>query len=167
MKGTRWVAGIGLAGMVLALGCATGSVETSPRVVCQDRSRFGIPEGRPQPLMSEVENLVRVLGLTGAELIPVSEPPPDIQNRREMSEALVRHYPPVLRDSGVSGTARVAMLVAESGRIEHAEVSESTGNPDLDQAALRVAKVIEFSEVRMEGEPICYLVALPISFIAR
>ena len=117
--------------------------------------------------MTEVENLVQLLGLTGAELIPLSDPSPDILNRREVTEALAREYPPRLRDSGVSGTARVTMLVTEAGRVEQAEVSESTGNPGLDQAALRVAKVIEFSGLQTGGEPVCYLIAFPISFITR
>jgi TonB family protein len=167
MKLTYSVGGFGVAAMILALGCATGGMDPSPDPDCQDRTRIGIPAGRPQPLMSEVEHLVQVLGLAEADLIPLSDPPPGIVNRREVSAALMREYPPLLRGSGISGTARVAMLVTESGRVEHAEVSEGTGNPGLDQAALRVAKVIEFSEVRTDGAPICYVMAIPVSFAAR
>jgi TonB family protein len=167
MRATEYLRAIILSSTVLCLGCASGGGGHGSTALCQDRSRFGFPERLSQEQLEDGRDLVQRIGAAGAELFPISGTQPDILNRSEIAQALEREYPPTLRNQGISGTAHVTMLVTESGRVEHVEVSESAGHAALDQAAVRVAQGIEFSGLHSEGAPICYVTAMPVSFITR
>jgi TonB family protein len=156
-----------LSSAFLCLGCASGGKGDSSTAICQDRSRFGFPERLSQEQLEDVRGLVRSIGAAGAELIPISGTQPDLLNRSEVAQASEREYPPRLRGQGISGTAHVTLLVTETGRVEHVEVSESAGHPALDQAAVRVAEGMEFTGLQSDGTPICYVTAIPVSFITR
>ena len=151
-----------LAGAVQAYGLENGVWQQQARLTAEDGQawdEFGYSLA--------IDGDVAVIGAPGAELLLISGTRPVILNRIEIAQALEREYPPALRNQGISGTAQVIMLVTESGRVEHAEVSESAGHAALDQAAVRVARGIEFSELHWDGAPICYVTAGPISFITR
>jgi len=93
--------------------------------------------------------------------------PPSLTNSQEVAQALQRHYPTLLRDAGIGGTVDVLYWIDESGRVVRTELSETSGYPALDEAALRVAEVLEFSPARNEGEPVDVVVSIPISFRAQ
>ncbi len=156
-----------LSGTLLALGCATPVEDPSPPGHCQDRSRFGYPESLPQDQIGKVRGLIRSIGAEGAALFSIPGNRPGIVNRMEVAQALERTYPPLLKDEGISGTARVAVLVTESGSVEFVEISESSGHPELDEAARRVAMQIEFTGLQSDDAPICYVTVFPISFTTR
>lgn len=156
-----------LSSTVLCLGCASGGGGPSSTERCQDRSRFLFPERLSQEQLEDVRVFIQRIGAAGAELIPTSGTQPDLLNRSEVAQALEREYPPRLRDQGISGTAHVTLLVTEEGRVEQAEVSESAGHPALDQAAVRVAEGMKFTGLQSDGAPICYVTAIPVSFITR
>jgi len=156
-----------LAGILLSLGCSTPVETPTPAGRCQDRSRFGYPESLPQDQLGKARGLIQSIGAESATLISIPGNRPDIVNRMEVAQTLERVYPPLLRDQGISGTARVAILVTESGNVEFVEISESAGHPELDEAARSVAMQIEFTGLQSEGVPICYVTVFPISFTTR
>ena len=92
--------------------------------------------------------------------------PPTLANRDEVVQALMREYPPALRDARVGGVVLVWFYISDVGRVLHSEVDRSSGQEDLDQAALKVADVFQFtSAIDPEGErPIAAWVRLPITF---
>lgn len=90
--------------------------------------------------------------------------PPSLINSKEVAQALHRHYPPLLRDAGIGGTVGVLYWIDEAGRVARTELAETSGHPALDEAALRVAEVLEFTPARKEGEPVGVVVSIPISF---
>jgi TonB family protein len=92
---------------------------------------------------------------------------PDIKNRRDIAEALEAEYPPVLRDAGVGGTIQVWFFIDETGRVARTQINESSGHQALDDAALRVASVIEFTPARKEEKPVPVWISLPITFSTR
>jgi TonB family protein len=70
---------------------------------------------------------------------------PDLQNRPAVQRALNDYYPPMLRERGVSGTVMLSVLVNANGKVLRARVDESSGVAPLDEAALKIAKVMRFS----------------------
>ena len=87
---------------------------------------------------------------------PVARPftiRPTLANRDEVVQALMREYPRSLRDARVGGEVMVWFYISDAGRVLHSEVDRSSGREDLDQAALRVADVFQFTPaIDPEGE---------------
>lgn len=92
---------------------------------------------------------------------------PDIKNRSEIAGALEVNYPPLLRDAGISGTSTVWFLIDENGAVQEARINESSGHQALDDAALRVAEVIEFTPALNGDEAVAVWISLPITFTNR
>ena len=70
---------------------------------------------------------------------------PEIRNRSEVQAALMREYPPILRDAGIGGTVVVWFFITEDGVVQDKRVSRSSGQVQFDEAALEVADVFRFS----------------------
>ena len=58
-------------------------------------------------------------------------------------EALMREYPPILRNAGIRGTVVVWFFVSEEGQVLDRRVPQSSGHTQLDEAALQVADVFQ------------------------
>ncbi|HUH13484.1 MAG TPA: TonB family protein, partial [Longimicrobiales bacterium] len=69
---------------------------------------------------------------------------PELKNSAEVQRALQRYYPPMLRDAGIGGTVNVWFFIDESGRVLRNQINKSSGHDALDQAAIRVAEIMEF-----------------------
>lgn len=89
---------------------------------------------------------------------------PSLQNNRDVQRALQRFYPPMLRDAGVGGTVLVWFFIDENGRVQDTRINKSSGYDQFDQAALRVADIMEFSPAYNRDEKVPVWVALPITF---
>ncbi len=92
---------------------------------------------------------------------------PAILNRDEVVVAMVREYPPLLRDAGIGGTVRVYFFVNEDGRVEQVRIDESSGHQALDDAALAVADVYRFSAALNRDKKVPVWVSFPITFQVR
>lgn len=97
---------------------------------------------------------------------PTAEPP-EMLNRAEVAEALRRAYPDHLRDRGVSGRVLVWCTVDVRGRVVEASVARGSGHPELDRAALEVARIIRFRPATNEGAPAEVRVRFPLTFRTR
>ncbi len=89
---------------------------------------------------------------------------PEILNRNEVSAALLREYPPILRDAGIGGSVTVWFFISEQGTVLDRRVSESSGHVPLDEAALQVADVFRFSPALNRDRIVQVWIQLPISF---
>jgi periplasmic protein TonB len=89
---------------------------------------------------------------------------PRLQNPEEVAQAIARHHPPLLRNAGIGGTARVWVHIDAQGRVQRAQLAGSSGYDALDQAALRVAEVMRFTGARNGDELVPVWVALPVTF---
>ena len=89
---------------------------------------------------------------------------PDLKNSREISQALIKHYPPLLRDAGIGGTVLVWFFIDENGRVQKTQVNKSSGYEAFDEAALQVAEMMEFSPAYNRDKKVPVWVALPITF---
>ena len=92
---------------------------------------------------------------------------PEITNRAEAIAALMREYPPALRDAGTAGTVEVWLYVSETGQTLHSRISKSSGEEQFDQAALRVAAVLRFTPARIRDEPVPVWIQVPITFAVQ
>jgi TonB family protein len=92
---------------------------------------------------------------------------PEIANRREVIETMIRTYPPLLRDNGVGGRALVWFHIDEKGRTIENRLSRTSGNESLDAAALEVASVYRFTPALLRDEPTAVWVQIPMTFEVR
>lgn len=92
---------------------------------------------------------------------------PYIKNRDEITRALTREYPPLLRDAGIGGTTRVWLYVDETGKVTRTQVHTPSGHTPLDEAALRIAPLYEFAPALNRDKPVAVWVALNVTFRPR
>ncbi|MCE2454253.1 MAG: energy transducer TonB [Gemmatimonadetes bacterium] len=85
-------------------------------------------------------------------------------NLNRVRAALSAEYPAPLKDACIEGTVTVELKVNEEGRVIRASVLESSGHQAMDEAALRVAWIFEFSPALLDGEPVEVGVAIPLAF---
>jgi protein TonB len=92
---------------------------------------------------------------------------PSIQNRAEVVRAMTREYPALLRDAGIGGTVLVFFFIDEEGRVQDVRVNESSGHQALDDAALAVADIYQFSAALNRDKKVPVWVSFPITFQVR
>jgi protein TonB len=92
---------------------------------------------------------------------------PDIKNRSEIARAMEREYPPLLRDAGIGGTVTIWFFINEAGLVQNTVVNESSGHKALDDAALKVADVIQFTPALNRDKRVPVWISLPITFTTR
>jgi periplasmic protein TonB len=92
---------------------------------------------------------------------------PELRNQGEVQRALVRNYPPLLRDAGIGGTPVVWFFIDENGRVLRTQLSRSSGYSALDEAAINVAQVMQFSPALNRDRRVQVWVEIPIVFTAR
>ena len=91
---------------------------------------------------------------------------PRLLNADRLGRVIQQEYPRELREAGVGGTTVVHVLVSEEGRVQEQVVKESSGNADLDSAALRAVRVARFSPARNRDRNVALWIELPITFRA-
>ena len=89
---------------------------------------------------------------------------PEIRNRREVQAALMREYPPILRNAGIGGTVVVWFFISEEGQVLDRRVAQSSGLTQLDEAALQVADIFKFSPALNRENIVQVWIQLPIVF---
>ena len=92
---------------------------------------------------------------------------PELKNRSEVQRALVRFYPPLLRDAGIGGAVLVWFFIDETGKVQKYQIKESSGHKSLDEAALKVADIMQFTPALNRDKKVPVWVALPIDFRAK
>ena len=92
---------------------------------------------------------------TGPQPVPAQfDVAPQVLNAARVRQSLEREYPIGLRSAGIGGRVEVWFYVNERGVPERFQLKAGSGNTDLDQAALRVARVFVFTPAQLNGEPI-------------
>jgi TonB family protein len=101
---------------------------------------------------------------------PIATPydvPPQVRNLSQVRQALDREYPIGLRAARISGRVEVWFYIDEQGTVERFQVGTGSGNRALDQAALEVARVFQFTPARRGGQAIAVWVPVVIPFESR
>jgi protein TonB len=92
---------------------------------------------------------------------------PQVKNRAEVTRALEREYPPMLRDAGIGGVVLVWIYVDETGKVQNTRVNTTSGHVALDDAALKVADVIQFTPALNLDKHVAVWISIPIAFQIR
>jgi periplasmic protein TonB len=92
---------------------------------------------------------------------------PELLNKADLERLLRRHYPPMLQQAGISGTPILWFFIDTDGRVLHARLHTSSGHPQLDEAALRVAPEMRFSPAMNRDKRVQVWVEIPIAFSSR
>lgn len=92
---------------------------------------------------------------------------PTLLNRNDVMATMVEAYPPLLRRSGIGGVVRVYFFINKEGVVEDYRIHQSSGFPELDEAALAVADVYRFSPAMNRDKEVPVWVSLPIEFQVR
>lgn len=102
--------------------------------------------------------------LAGFQAFTPSMVRPEFRNRSAIENALVRYYPAHLRDAGIGGTVNVNFWIDETGRVVKYEIAKSSGYEAFDEAAVRVADIMEFSPAMNRDQRVRVVVTFPITF---
>lgn len=92
---------------------------------------------------------------------------PEVRNRAHIQRALEEEYPPVLREAGIGGRTILYFHIDETGEVTDIRVDESSGHPDLDEAALRVGAEFRFTPALNRDERVPVWIAVPVVFQTR
>ena len=115
----------------------------------------------PPPTASSAADVSSGPTFTPYEVAPV------ITNLRQVQAALVREYPPILRDAGLGGTVTVYFYIDETGKVIETRVNQSSGHAQLDEAALAVAEIMQFTPAQNRDTNVAVWVSFPILFEVR
>jgi protein TonB len=90
---------------------------------------------------------------------------PSLENTGEVQRVLQRNYPPMLRDAGVTGEARLQFVINTDGRVDASTVQVvGATNEAFGDAARRAVEHFRFKPASMMGEPVRVLITIPIRF---
>jgi protein TonB len=92
---------------------------------------------------------------------------PQLKNRDDVGRALEREYPPLLRDAGVGGKVEVWVRISDQGQVEDVQIHQSSGHPALDEAAIKVGQVMQFTPAMNRDKQVPVWVSIPITFQVR
>ncbi len=90
---------------------------------------------------------------------------PSLTNRAHVARQLERHYPPLLRDAGISGEVVLRFRILTDGTVDSAtvRVMQSTHEGFAEPAAT-VARQARFRPARLGGVPVRVWVEIPLTF---
>jgi TonB family protein len=73
-------------------------------------------------------------------------------------------YPKDAEKKGIEGTVDMRILVTERGTVDEVEISQSSGNSSMDEAAVRAAKRTRFRPAIKDGQRVAMWINYPIQF---
>ncbi|HEU4456462.1 MAG TPA: TonB family protein, partial [Longimicrobium sp.] len=91
---------------------------------------------------------------------------PAFVDAAEVARLVGSEYPRALNEGGVGGEAVVRFLVDVLGRPQVPRLLHSSGNAELDSAAMRVAAGVRLTPARWFGGPYPVWVELPVKFVS-
>jgi protein TonB len=92
---------------------------------------------------------------------------PELRNRGDLARILEKYYPPTLRDAGISATVVIWFHINESGTVTNTRVHESSGYPQIDEAATTAAKEFKFTPALNRDQKVSVWIQLPVTFRPR
>lgn len=99
-----------------------------------------------------------------AEYSSLTKVKPRLENWEEVSAAFLREYRPIVR---TPGTVVLSLKVGTDGRVFDAQVKKSTGGRAMNEAALSVTAVMQFSPAKLGSTAVESLTELPFHFAAN
>ena len=92
---------------------------------------------------------------------------PVLLNQADVSRAVGKLYPRMLKRIGASGTVLLSILIDEGGRVVKSAIKRSSGREAFDQAALEIPALMRFKPALKSDTPVAAWVVIPIEFRDR
>ncbi|MFH1213100.1 MAG: energy transducer TonB, partial [Candidatus Neomarinimicrobiota bacterium] len=108
------------------------------------------------------KNAVAVENEQKIEFVPYDEAPEPVGGFKAIQENLV--YPEKAKQAGIEGTTVIQARVDEKGDIEKAVVLQSSGNDELDAAAIEALKKTKFKPAVFDKKPVGVYILIPVMF---
>ncbi len=127
---------------------------TIPETTFRDNPVTDLP---PPPVGGSVD-------VSSAPTFTPYEVAPEMTNRSQFQRVLMQRYPPTLRDAGIGGTVRVWVFIDENGNVKNVRVVETSGYPQLDQAAIEAMGEARFRPALNRDQRVAVWVQFPVTF---
>ncbi len=142
---------------------ATGDIDEDITIALTTFESNPVGELPPPPTLGETSTS----DLARAPVFTPFTVKPDIRNREEVRQALKEEYPPLLREAGLGGMVLVWFFIDEEGQIVRTLIHQSSGFESLDEAALKVADIVQFSPALNRDKRVPVWISLPVTFATR
>jgi TonB family protein len=142
----------------------TGTAGSARRRELEAQRAAGQTSARPEPRPSVTTLPASTGQLRDTPQYTPHTVKPRLQNTEEVQRALIRSYPPALRDAQISGTVVVWMFIDPNGVVDNAMVQTASGYADLDEAGLTVARTMRFTPAYNGEQIVPVWVSIPITF---
>ena len=136
-----------------------------------------IPARIPDAVTVESRTEVVVSPADASESIETSQPDlptipevritfPEIVSRPEAQRIIASYYPRELQQAGIDGRVKLLFWVATDGSAENIQIQSSSGNQELDFAAMLAVQDIQFQPATRNGQPVGTWVEVDVNFFA-
>jgi protein TonB len=132
--------------------------ERPPVQVIAPDINISIPTEAPPPIQQVTTQRVEAAPPAPRAIVPGTP------LRPTYAPAVSDYYPDSSRRAGEQGRALVKVCVTAAGKLDNAEVTTTSGFPDLDGAAIKYAKAMKFKAATSEGKPVESCSNLPVKF---
>lgn len=95
---------------------------------------------------------------------PPPPPPPPTSLVTTYRPDVEDYYPDAARRANQEGRATVKLCISPAGKIDSAEIVDTSGFPMLDEAAIRLGKAFRFKPPTQLGKPVAACTTLPVKF---
>jgi protein TonB len=150
-------------------GIAVAPADGLPGTLPSQPVRSGTPPVSPPVVEIDVplEEASGGAPISDAAATPGGEPimiAPEMIDREESEQILQAAYPMHLQRRGVGGTVWLRLWVDDVGRASAAQVARSSGVPELDRVAVRVAPRFRFTPAMQDGRGAGTWIEFPVLF---
>lgn len=158
-------------------GASSGEAEVLPAPLPADVARddqnasgLTLPPAGPRTPAGQLPRIIEPAAPVAPSLPPVSAPQagqPATTGSTTAPEAISQSAPTYPRDAlrrGVGGTVRVQVTVSTDGSVERMEVAQSSGDRNLDRAAMEAVRRWRFKPAMRAGQPVSATVVIPVDF---
>ncbi len=142
------------------LGPIVASPDVSADFVPEMPQWRDVPEMPPPPPEGPTETV-------GATPFTAFTQAPRLLNGSQTQRVLERVYPSLLKDAGLGATVPLLIHVDVDGSVLESRVEATSGYESLDEAALRVAGVMEFSPAMNRDKYVAVWIRMPVTFRVR
>lgn len=89
---------------------------------------------------------------------------PRLLDPRRAQRIVSQKYPPIMRQAGIGGTARLWAFIDETGQVRRCVVRETSGYEELDRAAIAAMMEFEFEPAIHMDKKVAVWIDMPIMF---
>lgn len=125
---------------------ASSRISSQPRSSAATQNAF-----TPAPLPASTQPPVQATATPEAGPTPVYAPTIVVDAR--FADRVEPVYPDIAKEQGVGGTAIVLATIGPDGRVLTVSIDQSTGNRQLDSAAVAAAHASRFEPPEIDGKP--------------